>query len=151
MQVINFKKEDPVYGCFSNFHPAVVEFEGVKYCSAECAFQAAKTLDLNDRPRFAKMNPGYAKRLGRKLSLRPDWENVKRNIMYELVKSKAHNNPEFCKTLLSTKGCLLVEDTTGWHDNYWGNCNCPKCSAKIGVNHLGKILERVRDEILTQY
>lgn len=51
--------------------------------------------------------------------------------------------------LLSTEDEELVEDTTGWHDNIWGDCSCPKCQYIKGRNKLGKILMQVRDEIKT--
>lgn len=54
-------------------------------------------------------------------------------------------NPELRKILLSTGDEELVEDTTSWHDNIWGNCDCPRCRNIPGQNLLGKALMQVRD------
>ena len=151
MEVIRFKKEDFKYGCFSNFYPSIIEYEGIRYNSLESAFQAAKTSNQEDRIKLSRMNPGHAKRYGRQVSLRSDWEEVKVDIMTELIRNKAFHNPEFCKALIDSKGAYIVEDTTGWHDNYWGDCQCGNCRLKFKHNVLGKCLMKVRDEIIEKY
>ena len=151
MEVIRFKKEDFKYGCFSNFYPSIIEYEGLRYNSLESAFQAAKTSNQEDRIKLSRMNPGHAKRYGRQVSLRSDWEEVKVDIMTELIRNKAFHNPEFCKALIDSKGAYIVEDTTGWHDNYWGDCQCGNCRLKFKHNVLGKCLMKVRDEIIEKY
>jgi predicted NAD-dependent protein-ADP-ribosyltransferase YbiA (DUF1768 family) len=77
-------------GCefYSNFYPAIVLFEGLLYASAENAYQAAKTLDVEKRKEFQVMRPGQAKRAGRKLAIRPDWEKVRLGVMHQIVKDK---------------------------------------------------------------
>jgi ribA/ribD-fused uncharacterized protein len=86
--------------------------------------------------------PGKAKKLGRKVKIRPDWESVKVFIMEELLRLK-FSNPDLLRRLVQTNG-ELVEGNT-WHDNFWGDCNCNKCKAK-GVNMLGKLLVKIRSE-----
>ena len=54
----------------SNFYETSVEWEGLTYPSSEAAFQAAKTLDQEDRKRFQTMVPTVAKREGYKVKLR---------------------------------------------------------------------------------
>lgn len=63
--------------------------------------------------------------------------------------AKFSKNENLRQILLSTEDEELVEDTTGWHDNIWGDCSCPKCQYIKGRNKLGKILMQVRDEIKT--
>ena len=41
---------------------------------------------------------------------------------------------------------MLIEGNY-WHDNYWGNCLCPKCKEIEGQNQLGKILMKVRSTL----
>ena len=67
--------------------------------------------------------------------------------MHKVVYAKFSKNENLRQILLSTKDEELVEDTTGWHDNIWGDCSCPKCQYIKGRNKLGKILMQVRDEI----
>jgi predicted NAD-dependent protein-ADP-ribosyltransferase YbiA (DUF1768 family) len=37
-----FKKENPEYGCFSNFYPSPVDLEGIIYPTSEHYYQAMK-------------------------------------------------------------------------------------------------------------
>ena len=134
------------YAFLSNFHDSVLIYEGIKYPTVEHAFQAMKTFDIAQRKEIANLRtPGEAKRAGRRVSLRADWEDVKDNIMYEILCEKFKNS-ELRQMLLETGDEFLEEGTT-WHDNYWGNCYCPKCKDIVGKNMLGKTLMRVRDEI----
>ena len=69
--------------------------------------------------------------------------------MIDVLYAKFSNNPTLKDTLLSTGESTLVEDTTGWHDNYWGICTCPKCYG-IGLNKLDKALMEVRDKLIKE-
>lgn len=66
--------------------------------------------------------------------------------MYSIVKDKFSRNTNLKKLLLDTKDAYLIEGNW-WHDNYWGDCYCPKCSKTLGKNMLGTILMRVREEL----
>lgn len=128
------------YYFLSNMYPVPVTFENMTYSCAESAFQAAKCSDPADRKKFIFLNGYEAKKLGRRVNLRKDWESVKLNIMYQCVKSKFANNPDLKSELLNTKNAILIEGNT-WNDTFWGVCN------GIGENHLGKILMQIRDEL----
>lgn len=130
----------------SNFYNAYLEYEGIIYCSTEAAFQAAKTLDADTRSRIARLSPSDAKRAGRRLELRPDWERVKDEVMYDVCLAKFVMNDSLRDRLLDTGNEELIEGNT-WHDNYWGNCTCDKCKNISGRNQLGKTLMRIRKEI----
>lgn len=130
-----------VYRFLSNFWPAIVEHEGLTYPSVEHAYQAAKSLDTNERQRIAAIvEPGDAKRAGRALPLRSDWENVKLRVMEDCVRYKFTHHPELREKLLATGDAELIEGNT-WGDRFWGVCDGQ------GENHLGKILMRVRAEL----
>lgn len=135
------------YSFLSNFYFTPVEFEGETYITSESAFQAAKTLDPEIRKQFTQMAPGPAKRKGRTLELRADWEAVKEDVMYRILKAKF--TPDYMKQLLLETGDEYLEEGNTWHDNIWGNCSCPKCRDIPGANRLGKLLMRVRDEAKT--
>lgn len=139
-------KFDGKYEFLSNFYNSEIFYEGITYPTVEHAFQAAKTLNQDERIAISKLDtPGKAKRAGRKCNLRKDWEEIKNDVMYQCVKAK-FQDPELKNLLLETKHRYLVEGTT-WHDNYWGNCSCEKCKSIQGNNQLGKTLMRVREEL----
>ena len=129
------------YRFLSNFWPASVEYDGVVYPSVESAYQAAKTLDLPARRQFEDCAPSSAKRRGSRLVLRPDWEDVKLEVMTELVTKKFSCNSELREKLLATEDALLIEGNW-WEDTFWGVS--PVRSNK-GTNWLGMILMEVRD------
>lgn len=145
--VIKFSRSSDKYGCFSNFTHCKVNFGGITYNSTEAAWQAQKTLNENERKQFATLNPSEAKKLGRKVNLRPDWEEVKYQLMVDVCYEKFKNSKKFREVLLSTENDEIIENTTGWHDNIWGNCECPKCINKPGRNLLGKALMEVRERL----
>jgi ribA/ribD-fused uncharacterized protein len=145
------------YRFLSNFWYAQVEFDGEFYLTVEHAYQAAKTLDPVARKAFQdrNMRPGNAKRAGRVLAMRPDWEQVKLNIMLELLRKK-FEHPTLKGMLLAT-GDRYLEEGNLWHDNYWGVCRCMRCVNQRnsgGFNHesnaLGELLMQVREELRSQ-
>ena len=130
------------YSFLSNFHPCEVEYEDVIYPTVEHAYQAAKTLNLKDRRRIARaLRPGIAKRIGRSVVLRDDWEEIKLDVMYELVFAKFAESAGLQAKLFDTADVELIERNY-WNDTFWGICG------GVGENHLGKILMRVRTELL---
>ena len=126
------------YYFLSNFYETPVTWNGLTYLNNEAAFQSAKT--FSDRECFTNLDPSSAKKLGRKVQLRSDWENVKDDVMYEICKAKFSQNTELKKRLLSTGNEQLEEGNT-WGDKIWGTVN------GIGENRLGKILMRIREEL----
>ncbi len=74
----------------SNFYYSPVHWEGVSYPTVEHAFQAAKTFDPEERRRVrAASSPAGAKRIGRRVTLRKDWESVKVSIVEQGQRSHA--------------------------------------------------------------
>lgn len=134
----------------SNFYPSMVTLDGVWYGSVEHAYQAAKTLDKIQRIPFqhSEMTAGQAKRAGRALTPRPDWEVSKVPIMRLLLASKFSHSTGLAVQLLDTRDLPLGETNT-WHDNEWGDCLCgrPACVAP-GKNLLGISLMRLRDFLI---
>lgn len=142
---LKFSKTCNKYGCFSNFHICPVTFGGITYCNSEAAWQAQKTLNEAERNKFSKEEPNVAKRHGRCVDLRHDWEDVKYQLMVDVCYAKFSQNPELGKILVETGDEEIIENTTDWHDNIWGNCDCGKCINKPGKNLLGKALMEVRE------
>lgn len=137
-------KFDGQYAFLSNFFECSILYNGILYYSAECAFQAQKTLDEIERRTISMLQPGKAKRAGRKVNLRPDWNEVRQQEMYNIVLAKFSQNSKLTGLLLSTGNEELIEGNY-WHDNFWGNCSCAKCASNSGLNNLGKTLMQVRD------
>lgn len=137
---------DGKWAFLSNFYWNEIEHEGIVYPTNEHFFQAMKTLDNDERRQIANcLTPGQAKRMGRRVALRSDWESVKEDVML-LGLCLKFADEQLADWLLETGDEELVEGTT-WHDNEWGNCSCSKCINIEGKNKLGKLLMRVRDMI----
>lgn len=128
------------YAFLSNFYSAPVYFEGIMYANNEAAFQSAKCLDMNVRQQFANLDPSSAKRKGRHVALRGDWESVKYQVMLTIVRDKFNRNDALGAKLLATGDAYLEEGNT-WGDRTWGTV------AGMGSNWLGRILMTVRDEL----
>ena len=142
MDVINSFRGS--YDCFSNFSPAAVSMCGIEFPTVENAFQAAKCADSSEYPKFIGLTATEAKRLGRSVHLRYDWDVVKEWVMLRLLLQKFAPGTQAHTTLSSTKGKWLVEGNR-WHDNYWGNCTCDRCVHIVGQNKLGLLLMQIRD------
>lgn len=126
------------YYFLSNFFPSKIELSIFIFDNGEAAFQSFK--NLRKQFEFVGLDPSRAKAKGRKIQLRNDWEIIKDDIMYQVVKAKFAQNQELKEKLIATGDEYLEEGNT-WGDIYWGTCH------GIGKNMLGKILMRVREEL----
>ncbi len=72
--------------------------------------------------------------------LRPDWKDVKVDVMRDAVRAKFEQNAAIRQVLFGTGNANLVENVRS--DYYWG------CGADgSGKNRLGQILMEVRDSL----
>ena len=133
------------YRFLSNFWLAPVEYGGLVYSCNESAFQAQKCITEEEKRSFTELGPKKAKEMGRRVSLRPDWEAVKCQMMEEIVRAKFTQNRELKAKLLATYPCTLEEGNT-WKDTFWG----VDLRTGEGQNHLGKILMKIREELMAQ-
>ena len=138
--ITNFHDEE--YRFLSNFYEAPIEFDGLVFGSNEAAFQAQKCLTQEEKLQFTEFSPGKSKGVGRRVALRPDWEEVKFGLMEEIVRAKFIQHPELAKKLLETGDKILVEGNT-WGDMCWG----VNIKTGQGQNRLGKILMKIREEL----
>jgi ribA/ribD-fused uncharacterized protein len=143
---IYFYKVDEAYGCFSNFSPHQIYLQGKKWPTVEHYYQAQKFVGTVDAVLIPVIHvaqtPAEAAALGRDQTrqVRPDWEQVKTQVMREAVLQKFLTHLDIQSILISTGDELIVENSQA--DYYWG------CGGdKTGQNHLGKILMSVRQEI----
>lgn len=134
------------YNFLSNMYSCDVIWNNHLFPSVENAYQALKWGSGEYFEKCKNISAVEAKKLGKFARLSEDWYDMNKYFMYCLVYDKFTRNPELREKLIATGDAIIVEGNT-WHDNFWGDCKCTKCQNKIGQNHLGKILMRVRDEI----
>lgn len=128
------------YWFLSNFYESSIEDENITYPTVEHYFQAQKTLNREEKLKIAKASkPAKAKKMGRQVNLRKDWEDIKLQVMEKALRLK-FQNPELRKKLIATGDKELVEGNP-WGDRYWGVCN------GSGKNKLGKLLMKIRKEL----
>ena len=72
--------------------------------------------------------------------LRPDWEEVKDEVMLQALRMKFNQHPEIAKGLLATGDAILIEHTR--NDAYWADGGDGS-----GENKLGLLLMQVREEL----
>lgn len=130
------------YAFLSNFYPATVMLNGVRYRTVEHAFQAAKTMDRAQRYDIeTAATPRDAKGMGKRVLLRPDWEEVKLEVMHMLLQQK-FESPVLKAKLLATWPRELIEGNT-WSDCFYGMDS----RTWVGQNHLGRMLMAIRAQI----
>ncbi len=139
MTILDIKQFSGKYRFLSNFSCSYMVISGIKFKTVEAAFQAAKTLNPKLQVQISRLVPAEAKKLGRMVELRPDWENIKLGVMASLIHEK-FKHQVLRQKLIDTGDVALIEGNI-WHDTFWGVCQ------GVGENHLGKILMKERDEI----
>lgn len=146
MTIYFYTKTDE-YGDFSNFAKYGIAMPNTDnaekwWSTVEHYFQAMKFTDASyqEKIRLAN-NAKKAKAVAyQNRNIRADWNEVKDDIMYQAVLKKFTTHKDLKKVLINTGSEDLVENAPG--DFYWG------CGADgSGLNKLGKILMRVRDEL----
>jgi ribA/ribD-fused uncharacterized protein len=143
MEIIRFYRVDDEYGCFSNFSPHPVKLKGKVWPTSEHYFQAQKFVGTAHEEEIRRVkSPMIAARMGRdrKRPLRHDWESVKDEIMFEVVRAKFTQHEELRKILSATGDAEIIEHTG--KDSYWGDGGDGS-----GRNMLGKTLMLVREEL----
>lgn len=140
------------YEMCSNFYPSIIIFQNIEMPTVEHAFVAAKSIDREFWLKISKMHAKYAgkvKREGRKLEkkglIREDWYDMNVFFMAEFIDQKFSQKP-FREFLLATYPRYIVEGNN-WHDNFWGNCTCPKCKNIVGENNLGILIMNKRKKL----
>lgn len=139
--------------CFSNFSPyertVVLWVDGFHLEAAltpEHYFQAHKALDrCSARMVLTARTPGQAKRIARQAPLRPDWQQIRIDVMRAAIREKFVPGTEAYRELMEHEGPIVEHNT--WHDNFWGDCRCPRCRGNRGENMLGRLLMALRAEL----
>ena len=137
--VVDIKGFQGKYRFLSNFYPCPITFNQLIFQSSEAAYQSAKTTDSSIKEKFTQLDARAARRLGKSVVIREDWESEKPNVMYHILREKFSKDP--LRGMLLSTGNSHLEETNYWHDTFWGVYNGK------GLNHLGRLLMLVRDEL----
>jgi hypothetical protein len=70
--------------------------------------------------------------------MRPDWDEVKIEVMRDVLVSKFQHNSELRQKLIDT-GDAYLEEGNWWGDTFWGVCKGK------GQNKLGLLLIQLRN------
>ena len=135
----------------SNFSAFRVQWKGIDFDTSEHAYHWEKFRDqphawnsvgsIAEQVRLAP-SAHAAFKLAEicKPHRRPDWDDVKVEIMRGILKAKVDQHEYVRRKLLETGTRELVEDS--WRDDFWG-----WGPNKDGKNMLGRIWMEIRDEL----
>jgi len=137
-----FKEE---YRWLSNFYPVNIEYGNLIFPSVEHFYVAMKSQDDLFRLSIASLS-GYeaniAKKLGKTITLRADWDDIKLEVMEYALRQKF--NVEKFKTLLLETKDEIIQEGNMWNDKFWGVC----LKTNEGENNLGKLIMKIREELI---
>jgi ribA/ribD-fused uncharacterized protein len=105
--------------------------------TAEAAYQAFKNPNDLDyvKKQVSSPSPKISKILGRSVTLRPNWDAIKEDIMFEIIKSKFSQHDDIRQLILETGLRIIIK--------------CSKRSTFWNItskNRMGKLLQKVRNE-----
>jgi len=130
------------YRFLSNFYTC--DLYDYKNTTVEHIFQASKaerTIDFLSV--VNSQTPAEAKKLGRIIEIRSDWNEIKVSVMEKLLREKfSKKNPGLVELLLET-GDEELQEGNYWNDTFWG----VDLKTGIGENNLGKLLMKIRNDI----
>lgn len=140
---------DSEFECFSNFSDFSVLWRGQNWKTAEHAYQAAKFLEKEESiaEQIKSADSGMAARdiAQENKNKQPlDWEARKVGVMEDICRHKLHQHFSIRETLVKTGKRRIVKDLA--EDSFWGWGVDHK-----GVNQLGKIWMKLREELFTTY
>lgn len=117
---------------------------GLDACNATRAMfrdpQPTGEFDANGHEIRRVLSCPEARRLGGRIFIRYDWEEVKLGVMETILRDKFTRHADLQALLLGTGDRDLVEGNT-WGDRFWGVCG------GVGENHLGRLLMQIRAEL----
>lgn len=130
---------------FSNMLPfdRPLRHQRVEYKTPENFYQAMKTPkdDIETRRKIAAMGPFAAKNYWRRRKPRPDWTEIKLNVMEFALRHKFAPGTSWHERLMAIGDEEIIE-WNNWGDRFWGR----DVRDGQGENHLGRLLMKLRDE-----
>ncbi|WP_224240179.1 NADAR family protein [Hyalangium gracile] len=146
---------------FSQWHPAKFVVKGKRFTCAEQYMMYGKAELFGDMEVASRIlsssSPKTQKALGRKVGRFDErvWQRERERIVYEGNHAKFTQNPELLELLLATAGTELVEASPT--DRIWGvglsqeDPRIQNPSQWRGQNLLGKVLTRLREDLLASH
>lgn len=138
----------------SNFSAFTLYWRGLRFDTSEAAYHWEKFTDQDgalvdvSAIRHAILTAPSAHEAFKiaernKAHRRPDWDDVKLEIMHEILREKARQHEYVRRKLLATGDRCLIENS--WRDDFWG-----WGPNRDGKNMLGTLWVRVRAELREQ-
>jgi len=131
---------------FSNMRrmDSPIVYQGINYWTVENFYVAIKvpnnSIRHRERQKIAQMNPGLAKKYGRNLNVRKDWNLVKMDFMRIAIEHKFKKGTSWYDKLLSFDKPVI--EWNNWKDKFYGIC----IFSMEGENNLGKLIDRIKTE-----
>lgn len=148
--VVHKTKED--FGGLSNMASGYpLQINGVRILTTEALYQACRFPHMPEIQReiIGQHSPMTAKMKSKphRKNSRPDWDDVRHNIMRWCLRVKlAQNYEEFGRLLLATRDRPIVEHSR--KDDYWGAKLADEHGdTLIGQNVLGRLLMELREKL----
>lgn len=127
-----------------NFSAHTILYKEKLYPTVEHAYHAQKFSDENIKEIIrASKSPLEAKELANtkhKDKRIANWQEIKLNIMFELLRAKVNQHSEVKNALFKTNQEEIIEESVD--DHFWGIG-----TDGTGQNQTGKILMRIREEL----
>ena len=167
--ILKFRQE---FCYLSNFYVLKnkIHYLGYDYISVEAGYMAQKCDDVAWKQYCSTISPSWngndqseMKKAAYKVELAKDFSDKRLKIMLDLLRLKFRNNPELANKLVATYPRMIMEGNV-WNDRYWGatipkqnlsdNVELEKLYEKfpqyfyVGQNYLGRLLMKVRDELM---
>ncbi len=156
-QYVMFWKPTQNNGFLSQWYPSNFTENGIMYCCAEQYMMAKKAELFGDNVMLQKIlkttSPKYMKMYGRKVRNFDEevWNRESNNIVYKGNTLKFQD--EELKSMLLSFGSSATFVEASPYDRIWGigytEDKALRNRSKWGNNLLGKILTRVRDDIIS--
>jgi ribA/ribD-fused uncharacterized protein len=143
-----YRSNDPWFELTNYYMGCPFRYNGVVYKTVEHYYQAEKFTDAAFRQKIIDAPlPNDAKSLGqsRQHQIRPDWEQVKDDVMRTALELK-FKNPK-CRDILLATGDAVLEEASPT-DTYWGTAK--KKNGDPGDSRLGQLLMERREKIRQQ-
>lgn len=150
-----FRKTKEAFGGLSNMASGFpLKINGIFMLTSEALYQACRFPHLPDVQKniIEQKSPMSAKMVGKpfRSNSRPDWDNIRVELMYWCLRVKlAQNFNSFGQLLASTDSKPIVEDSN--KDKFWGAVKDKEDeSSLVGVNALGRLLMKLRKEYYSE-
>ena len=130
----------------SNFSAFSLRWNGIRFDTSEAAyhwekFPSARSVEVRNAIRFAaSAHEAFKIAEKHKAERRPDWDDVKVEIMRAILRAKVDQHEYVRRKLLATGDRELIEDS--WRDDFWG-----WGPNRDGANMLGKLWMEIRMEV----